>query len=347
MPLVPAICTQCGANIEVDNTHEAGICKFCGTAFITEKAINNYMTNITNNIVNKNNFAGANVVFQNNSESIEKLIENANTLIKLREYNKAKNTYHEITSKYPMDYRGWLGIIRSETEDMTKASQFNHNQIIDYFDKANKVANSIEQETVLKQKEKYETLYKETKKRGEDGGYIASICNKYNYADVEMALGCRCLNNSSHKFQSFHFVVGNRVEYSYTYNDRRFDGSKWITENVFKTASTTCQKNVTRDNIEQLLSGCNQKSGCYIATCVYGSYDCPEVWTLRRFRDYTLDETFFGKIFIKCYYAISPSLVKWFGEQKWFKSFWKKHLDKMIDRLNKNGVENTRYTDKY
>ncbi len=28
-----------------------------------------------------------------------------------------------------------------------------------------------------------------------------------------------------------------------------------------------------------------KKNGCYIATCVYGSYDCPEVWTLRRFRD--------------------------------------------------------------
>ena len=44
MPLVPAICTQCGAPIEVDNAKEAGICPHCGTAFITEKAINNYIT---------------------------------------------------------------------------------------------------------------------------------------------------------------------------------------------------------------------------------------------------------------------------------------------------------------
>lgn len=29
------------------------------------------------------------------------------------------------------------------------------------------------------------------------------------------------------------------------------------------------------------------RKGCYVATCVYGSYDCPEVWTLRRFRDYS------------------------------------------------------------
>ena len=37
MPLVPAVCTQCGAPIEVDNAKEAGICPHCGTAFITEK----------------------------------------------------------------------------------------------------------------------------------------------------------------------------------------------------------------------------------------------------------------------------------------------------------------------
>ena len=50
MAFVAAKCTQCGASIEVDDSKEAGICSHCGTAFITEKVINNY--NITNNIVN-------------------------------------------------------------------------------------------------------------------------------------------------------------------------------------------------------------------------------------------------------------------------------------------------------
>ena len=57
MGLVAAKCTQCGANIEVDESKEAGICKYCGTAFITEKVITNYNTYITNN----NNFAGATI----------------------------------------------------------------------------------------------------------------------------------------------------------------------------------------------------------------------------------------------------------------------------------------------
>ena len=54
----------------------------------------------------------------------------------------------------------------------------------------------------------------------------------------------------------------------------------------------------------------NQENGCYVATAVYGSYDCPEVWVLRRYRDFTLAHSWYGRAFIRAYYAISPKLVK-------------------------------------
>lgn len=86
--------------------------------------------------------------------------------------------------------------------------------------------------------------------------------------------------------------------------------------------------------------------GCYVATAVYGSYDCPEVWTLRRFRDDTLASTWYGRAFIRTYYKISPTLVKWFGKTEWFKSMWKPTLDRMVQKLNANGVEDTPYNDR-
>ncbi len=86
-------------------------------------------------------------------------------------------------------------------------------------------------------------------------------------------------------------------------------------------------------------------SGCYIATAVYGSYDCPEVWTLRRFRDYKLATKWYGRLFIKSYYAISPTLVDWFGQTDWFKKMWKSKLDRMVKRLQDNGYESTPYKD--
>ena len=87
-------------------------------------------------------------------------------------------------------------------------------------------------------------------------------------------------------------------------------------------------------------------SGCYVATAVYGSYDCPQVWTLRRFRDYTLAETWYGRTFIHTYYAISPTLVEWFGQTNWFKKMWKVVLDRMVANLNADGVEDTPYEDR-
>lgn len=86
--------------------------------------------------------------------------------------------------------------------------------------------------------------------------------------------------------------------------------------------------------------------GCYVATAVYGSYDCPQVWTLRRYRDYTLAETWYGRAFIYTYYAISPTLVKWFGHTEWFKKMWKGKLDCLVARLNAEGVKNTPYNDR-
>lgn len=86
--------------------------------------------------------------------------------------------------------------------------------------------------------------------------------------------------------------------------------------------------------------------GCYIATAVYGSYDCPEVWTLRRFRDKTLAETWYGRLFIRFYYAVSPTAVKYFGNTKLFKNLFRKPLDKFVNFLNRKGFEDTPYYDK-
>jgi len=78
---------------------------------------------------------------------------------------------------------------------------------------------------------------------------------------------------------------------------------------------------------------CN--SSCYIATAVYGSYDCPEVWTLRRFRDNELSSSWFGRCFIRIYYAVSPKIVELFGNKKWFSKLWKPIIDKIVRKLQK------------
>lgn len=89
-----------------------------------------------------------------------------------------------------------------------------------------------------------------------------------------------------------------------------------------------------------------KSGGCYVATAVYGSYDCPEVWVLRRYRDYSLASTVRGRAFIKLYYFISPFIVRRFGTTKWFNKFFRKRLNKFVLKLSDLGFSDTPYNDK-
>jgi hypothetical protein len=115
MPLVNAKCTNCGANLNVDNTKDAAVCEFCGSAFIVEKAIQNYNYHITNNI------NAQNVVITGKGEAEkERLLNNAKTNEKFGDYAKAQSIYMQITEDYPDDYRGWLGIALIKSDNYSK-----------------------------------------------------------------------------------------------------------------------------------------------------------------------------------------------------------------------------------
>ena len=95
MALVPARCTQCGGAIEVDNTQEAGVCKHCGTAFITEKAINNYTTNynITNNVTK--------IVNGKDSDDDEEEFNKGLVHLKTKKYDQARRCFDKAIRKRP------------------------------------------------------------------------------------------------------------------------------------------------------------------------------------------------------------------------------------------------------
>ncbi len=87
------------------------------------------------------------------------------------------------------------------------------------------------------------------------------------------------------------------------------------------------------------------EGGCYIATAVYGTYDCPELWTLRRYRDLYLAKSLLGRGFIKFYYSTSPSLVRLFGKNKWFNKIFKTIIDRIVHYLNNKGYSPDYYVD--
>ncbi len=111
MPLVAAQCTNCGAALQVDNTKDAAVCQYCGSAFIVEKAIHNYEINNTYQIENAN-------IIVNDEKSFAKRMEAAEEyLYKLQEYDAAYKIFSEIESLAPTNYKLWYGKICSQTRD--------------------------------------------------------------------------------------------------------------------------------------------------------------------------------------------------------------------------------------
>ncbi len=263
MSLVPAKCTQCGANIKVDSTKEASVCEYCRTPFIVEKAINNYNNNISIN----------NATINIQGLNTENLLKRALSYEKDGDFEKAEEYYDKVLD---------IDINNIEaTDGLKRISSFGY---------------IGDMEISREQADKIDNLIKNRK-------LIAAIKEVRTITNADLTWSKNFVDN--HK-------IGN-----------------------WKKGDSVPSNSVQQNS-----------GGCYVATSVYGSYDCPEVWTLRRFRDNKLALSWYGRTFIHVYYAISPKLVSLFGNTVFFKVLNKRILDRMVKRLNIKGYDSSPYIDK-
>lgn len=355
MSLVAAKCPNCGANIEVEMDSKAGICKYCGTAFITQEAIVNFNNTIVNNITN--NIGTQNVTVSNGD--FESIMKTAMESMEIEDYKSALNHFTKASELNPDDVEckiyknicsSWMGTpsgaISIFEKVYLKEGNNNKEKIKSHLVAFNNLIVSYQRQATKRYDPDYpnESLVNQINNELMECAHaylvMIDIIDKYNLSDKE-----------------YLFVFKN---YSICLN-ALLEKKKWCTH---ATGGLIDYKTIIIDDVEEIIKDKNENDerikkidpsytprevktgGCYIATCVYGSYDCPEVWTLRRYRDDTLGTTWYGRIFIRSYYAISPTLVKWFGDKKWFKEMWQAKLDRMVLRLKTKGVEDTPYLDK-
>ena len=263
MALVAAKCTECGAAIEVEDTKDAGICNFCGTAFITQKVINN--TNV------QNTFNVEHLVMQGGATA-------ENFLIRARQ---ARDSF-----------------------DLIKAAEF--------------ACRALDLEPLNEEAQELSEV------KGMLGGREISVKQLKN---IDVLI----FSSNPDQFAA-HKVLGPLL------------GKGWSNTKVMQIIIQWKSSGLPHvlqnwDTADKL------KGGCYIATCVYGSYDCPKVWVLRRHRDYNLKTRHSGRLFVKFYYALAPIVIKLFGKQTWFNSYWKKRLDKKVKKLKTKGFSDLPYND--
>lgn len=393
MGLIAAKCSQCGAALEVDDTKDVYICKYCGTAYIAKQEIHN------NNIKNTYNIQHASINVQGaNLDNLrilgDEAYEKASYPLSLECFKKADSYFARIIEvefsteyKYKHDICNLFMSIKSPTTTTSFVSEL----YVDYFqnidgldltsvEKVNKISSAISKTINLIEAIEDNSYHKFISNRitydryyyeliGGFGNILICIESTFSYLDNE------CIKNNILAACKLGESTLVRTLSKYNVSDKsRYNPSKKRLEEIYENADKLIQYGCKVDpsyticseliripisggsiyfkamQVYGYLMGISKgfyRAGCYIATCVYGSYDCPEVCTLRRFRDYTLDRTWYGRLFILCYYAVSPTLVKILGKKNWFKAFSKSKLDKLVKHLKNNGINDTYYNDKY
>ena len=78
----------------------------------------------------------------------------------------------------------------------------------------------------------------------------------------------------------------------------------------------------------------NPAAPCFIAVSLYGSYDCAEVNTLRRFRDDVLSRNPGGRLLVGSYYRVSPAAAKWVQDKPRVRKLLKASCDSFVKILS-------------
>lgn len=360
MALVAAKCTQCGANIKVDDTHDAGICEFCGTPFVTEKVINNSYT------VNVNNIANANVVIDDGLD-IDKAYASARRLMKACDYDGALSYYSRIFDKDPDSWEAYFycnylknaRCSRGEVDDAVASMVLCLDAVLEMLktgeadkEQTGKALKEIADRYYIAAGRLHDLVLTPDESAGsmpitEMSGHIKATAMSCLYvATLEYMVGDKMKIAFPWIAQSDPDILIKAWSRGVTYHR---DCLKALPNRQEGVAITNQYEEKVRalDPSHEFEKLSESSGGCYVATCVYGSYDCPPVWALRRFRDDYLDQTKAGKLFIKTYYAISPSLVDHLGGYAWFRSLCKKLLDRLVAYLRAEGVKDAPYCDKY
>lgn len=323
------VCELCGSNdiVKQDGLY---VCQHCGTKYTIEEAKKLIGT-----------------VKIDTSEEIVNLQELARRAFREKDHGYAASLYTRILEKDPTD---------AEASFYSALCKAYACKVAEIPSECEAVGNRLKTTLrLIKEKTKEEDQYRVCKQYVSDFCDVEKFLHKAVYNTLIENIGNNVGLNLYQRFDSnwgdAAFGVAEELLSCFGYKD--LAASVYM---AFKATTSSSRKVEAYNKAIQLDPSLAEKtsapiapakkSGCYVATAVYGSYDCPEVWTLRRYRDITLAGTWYGRTFIRIYYAISPTLVKWFGKRVWFKNLWKPFLDKLVLKLNKSGLEDTPYQDK-
>jgi len=331
MSLKAIKCKECGANIKYDNSKDTVTCEYCGATYVVD-------SNESNNIGKK-------------EKSNFNLFKRGLEFLEIGETDNADECFNKILENdidNCLAYAGKAVInnIRYEV-DTIKVQKHCLSKALETY---NKVLPE-EKEIIVKllnftNDDRYTLLhlavsgamYDEVKFLLENGIEVNQISTRFG---TPLCLASLTSLDKPNALKTVRLLLEYGADESSLLNKKYIKNIYLISKEVLNIIKEL-RPNADLSSIDW--TDPNRK-GCYIATAVYGSYDCPSVWTLRRYRDHILKSTWYGRAFIKVYYAISPTFVKIFGQTLWFNKFFKSKLDRLVVKLQDSGMASSAYED--
>lgn len=348
MSFVALKCPGCGSDIQLDDSREFGFCNYCGTKVMQDKIVVEHQGQVK----------------IDNSDYVQKFLQNARRAKLKEDWEETEKYYNLVEQNDPTNIeaifyssfgKAKASLVESDIYKREAAFKVLQN-CVSIIDDNFAIEKEAEEKEIIEQI---------------STDILLMSCSQYVYTQKKNGYGIvvsddraktiTMFNNLGKEFCTSleHIAFQLPYEKRIYYYELALKHAEWILQNgsladpaSFQNVILTYHRWINEIDPSHVIPaaapapGKKVGGGCYVATAVYGSYDCPQVWTLRRYRDDILAETWYGRAFIHTYYAVSPTLVKWFGHTDWFRNMWKPKLDKMVDSLHKQGVEDTPYNDK-
>ena len=329
MGFVSTNCPGCGAPIELDDSREFGFCQYCGTKIVQDKVVVEHRGNVK----------------IDNSDFVQKYLLNARRAKEKGDWAEVEKYYNLVEQNEPENIEAIFfsayGKLRCTILENYSAKWDNDFAVlkksISVLDDCFDMSHELEQRKVIEDAANCILIMEKPKEHG----IIVGKCPDENPSASEDER-IKALNE---------LLNGNPAASGYKklkkLNTVLYPQMIETIDNIIKKYTDNNLDYNYLLTIKDLFVKANSKAngGCYVATAVYGSYDCPQVWTLRRFRDYELASTWYGRLFISVYYAVSPRIIKMFGDSRLFNDVCRSKLDRMVKNLQSKGYESTPYQD--
>lgn len=322
------VCEICGSS-ELIKQDDRYICQACGTNYTTEEA-KKLLVEISGSV----DISGSTVKVDNSS-LVQRSLENARRAKSKEDWEECEKYYNTVEQHDPKNIEALFYSSYSKAKmSMVESDRFKREQKINVLKKTI----SVIDDNYDPSPEKYEEQKKLIEQINADlmalvnGSFVYNIKTHNNVTTNDSAYTYTMFNqlclgwieSLKNIIKSVSGTKPNKTVYLWKLIRQNY---VYVFVHVIKSQAKTFENMIkqTDETIKRLDPGYQpaeipaRKGSCYVATCVYGSYDCPQVWTLRRYRDNTLASTWYGRLFIHTYYTISPTIVRLFGNTYWFR----------------------------